>query len=75
VQRRGKDAPGPAPPPPPPPPRYRDREEFLRRVDAAIAALIAERLLLDEDAATLRRRAEAQWAAHAPVADTAAAGE
>src|SRR6185437_1050394 len=55
--------------------RYRDREEFLGRIDAAIAALVAERLLLEEDAATLRRRAEAQWAAHAPVADTAAAGE
>ena len=49
--------------------RYRDRDEFLQRVDAAIADLLAERLLLEEDVPALRRRAEAQWAAHAPTPD------
>jgi hypothetical protein len=53
--------------------RYRDREDYLRQVDAAIAALVERRLVLSVDAPSLRHRAEQQWQAHAAPIDSAVA--
>jgi hypothetical protein len=41
--------------------RYRDRDDYLRRVERAIAELIERRLLLDDDAPGVRRRSEETW--------------
>jgi hypothetical protein len=41
--------------------RYRSRNQYQQRVDAAIADLIKGRYLLDIDAASLRERAAAHW--------------
>jgi hypothetical protein len=41
--------------------RYRDRDAYLRRVDAVIADLAERRLLLAEDGPVVRRRAEDTW--------------
>jgi hypothetical protein len=41
--------------------RYRDRDDYLRRIDAAAAELIKDGYVLEEDRASIRERAAAHW--------------
>ena len=42
--------------------RYRSRDDYIERVEAEVADLVAARHVLPEDVPVLRRRAEASWA-------------
>ena len=41
--------------------RYRDRDDYLRRYEAAIAELVRQRYVLPEDAAALLERGGQEW--------------
>jgi hypothetical protein len=50
--------------------RYPSREQYLERVAAAAREMVREGYLLEEDIATLVRRADAHWSTFMPAAST-----